>query len=200
MHTLLDIVGSSFISGAVILSVLGLNGSVTNASFQNNLEIITQENVAALANMIEHDFYKVGYGANLSSPTPKLPIIYADSDKIVFRSDIDRNGKVDEVTYFCDRATVTVGERSRSERTLFRFVNTPDDIPIYIGVTKFALSYYDENSRLLTPPSPRDSASLARIRTIKLEMQLESPYTTEENIAATYWQKYVSPKNIRLLK
>ena len=200
MHTMLDVVGSTILGGAVILSVVGLNGSLTNASFQNNLEIITQENVAALAGIIEHDFYKIGYRANLTSPVPKLPITYADSNKITFLSDMDRNGTVDVVTYYCESAAASAVGPNSNERKLFRLVNSTSGTPIYIGITKFTLSYLDENSQAINLTTPSDSVSLATIRTIKLEMQLESPCTTEASTAATYWQKFVSPKNIRLLK
>src|SRR6266852_3864623 len=98
MTTMIDIVGSAIFAGLIILLAMQLNASTANTSLQATLDVNTQENSTTIENMINSDFYKMGYHDSLNSGNPIVEL--ADTSSIRFRADIDGNGSVDTVRYF----------------------------------------------------------------------------------------------------
>src|SRR5438874_2188002 len=108
MNTMLDLIGASVLAGAILLLVIKLNGSMTNKNMQTTFDAITQSNSKTIADMINYDFYKIGYHDSLTDPNPVIQL--ADSDHIKFRADIENiNGsKVDTVEYYTTGSTYSV--------------------------------------------------------------------------------------------
>ena len=205
MHTMLDIVGSTIVGGAILLLLFRMNGSMGDLSFQNTLDVATQTNSRTIADMINHDFYKIGYHESINGISPIVES--ADSNYIRFRSDIDNNGTVDTVQYYTSAPYDVHGSAVRFQN-LYRGVNSSTGPGANLGLTSFKLIYFDTLGVLINLPTPTDSASRRRIRSIKIQMLVKNPMTVDTTstatfdttFAATYWEKWISPKNLRALK
>ena len=205
MQVMMDIVGSTIIGGAILFLVFKTSDMMTDLSFQNTLDVATQSNSRTIADMINYDFYKIGYHESVTGPRPIIEI--ADSDRIRFRSDIDNNGTVDTVEYSESAPYEVAGSASRF-RVLYRNVISSARTGANVGLTSFQLSYYDTMGVRIDLPTPTDSSSLRRIQSIKIQMMIRNPMaldtvtasTLDTTFAATYWEKWISPKNLRVLK
>ncbi|PIX95254.1 MAG: hypothetical protein COZ25_01410, partial [Ignavibacteria bacterium CG_4_10_14_3_um_filter_37_18] len=94
MSTLLDIIGS-FITGAtVILVVMNLNFQITTSQRENFFSSISQTEVVNFADIIENDFYNIGYQTSATNI-----VTTADSNVIQFYSDIDNDTTAEQVKY-----------------------------------------------------------------------------------------------------
>jgi hypothetical protein len=206
MNVVLDIVGSTVVAGLILLLVFQLNRSMGNMSFQNTLDVVTQENAKTIADMVNYDFYKIGYHDDITSANPIVEI--ADSNRIKFRADIDNNGAVDTVQYYTSTSPYYVHGSSTGFKQLYRTVNNTGGYGASLGITSFKLTYYDTLGILLNFPTPSDTALRRRIQSIKIQMTVKNPIASDTTLAATfdttfaatYWEKWISPKNLRALK
>jgi hypothetical protein len=153
---------------------------------------MTQRNAVALAQQIEFDFAKIGYGAGASKITG------ATENSITFRSDLSNNGNVDVILY-------NIGTLSESEMT-----SHPSDFPLkrrdsrgeivqQIGLTVFSLSYFDSlNTQMAVPITHPDS--IARIRSIEVTLRVENRDPIISGTDTTYdainWQKLIYPRSL----
>ncbi len=201
MSTMIDIVGAALFYGAVMLIVLKLNSSMMEASYQHNLRVMSQEQVSGIdtlagaARILEKDFSKIGSNTSLAFVT-------ADSNRITFNGDVDNNGVVDSVKYSLVALSIPPGGNPNLKYRLIRKQNTESGIGGGIGVSQFRLTYYDSLGRALS--SPVSSGSFSRIRSIKVQMQTQSNVRVKNDIdstfASSYWEKVISPKNLRAVK
>ena len=61
MSILLDIFGSIFIAGLLLLMLLKLNLFATNSNYYSDNELKMQQNAKTLAEIISYDLRKIGY-------------------------------------------------------------------------------------------------------------------------------------------
>ena len=61
MSTLLDIFGSIFIAGILLLMIMKLNIFASNSSYYSDNELKLQQNAKTLAEIINYDLRKIGY-------------------------------------------------------------------------------------------------------------------------------------------
>ena len=98
MAIMLELIGAALVSAIIIVRVAQMGGAMSNENVDTNLQVIAQENASTIASMLEYDLYKIGY-----HDTTQPPIItVADSDRITFKADIDRQNGVDVIRYFTD--------------------------------------------------------------------------------------------------
>lgn len=206
MQVMIDIVGSAILAGLILLIVFQMNRSMGDMAFQNTLDVITQENSKTIADMINYDFYKIGYHDHISAVDPVVE--YADTNHVRFRSDIDNNGTVDTVQYYTSSTPYYEHGSATPFRQLYRGVNASTGPGARLGITSFKLTYYDTLGVLLNFPTPSDTATRRRIQSIKIQMMVKNPLASDTTFAATfdtifaatYWEKWISPKNLRALK
>jgi hypothetical protein len=199
MQYILDLIGSNMVAGVIILMILQLNMTMMNEGIQNSYEGVSQENMAVMSSIIENDFYKIGFHA-------KPPFFYeADSNRIGFYGDIDTNntkGSIETVRYYTVKDDVQE-DATRTFYKLFRLVNTTTGEGTSLGFTTFNLTYFDSTGTELKA-TPLNAADRNKIVSIKIKMKLESPIVftddTTRKAAASYWEKFISPKNLRRLK
>lgn len=176
--TIFDIITSMVIGGMLLLMALRLNAQAieTNAIYQNNLNL--QQGMVALVDIVESDFRKIGYCKDWTKISPpNIAIVYADSVSIKFLTDIPASpaptefgdGIVDTVWYY----TGSTGGNpyNLKEKPLYRVVNGNTAIGWNLGVTRFALRYYDALGDTL--PFPISDPKL--IYTLEINISLESP-------------------------
>ena len=174
--TIFDIITSTVIGGMLLLMALRLNAQAieTNAIYQNNLNL--QQGLVVLVDIVENDFRKIGYCKNWSliSP-PNMAIVYADSNSIKFLTDIPSSptdfgdGIVDTVFYYT--GSTGGNPHNPKEKPLYRVVNGNTSSGWNLGVTRFALRYYDALNDTLTFPI----ADPKLIYTLEINISLESP-------------------------
>lgn len=196
MDTMIDIAGSMVVAGLVILAVMQMNASLANAGSDTNVSVITQSNITSLANSITYDFYKIGFRA---SPA----IIFADSNKIVFRADLQMNGTPDTISYWVSAPLVETDGLNPNMLILYRSVNGEPPTGATLGQTGFTLNYYDSTGSQMTIPiaDTTNLAILSEIKSIKVTVTLESPnkLMSDSTYAGAYWETFISPKNLRTL-
>lgn len=197
MQYMLDIISSMMVAGIITLIVIQLNVSMTQESIQIRYEWATQENMSKMAEILENDFYKIGSHAT----APPLFISTADSEKIVFRGDVDTTnlpkGSIEDVSYYSVKSSIAGDKRTFFK--LYRKIGSTAGSEVNLGFTKFKLSYYDSLAKMI--PWNVIGTKLGNIRSIKVKMQMESPLVftddTTRKAAASYWEKFISPKNLR---
>jgi type II secretory pathway component PulJ len=174
--TIFDIVTSTVIGGMLLLMALRLNAQAieTNAIYQDNLNL--QEGLVALVDIVEYDFRKIGYCSDFTKISPpNTSIVSADSNSIKFLTDIPSNpndmgdGIVDTVYYYL--GNVSMNPNNPRERYLYRVVNGQATKGWSLGVTRFALQYFDALGD--TIPFPVSDPKL--IYTLEVNLSLESP-------------------------
>lgn len=189
MSDWLDVVGSIVIGGIVILILTNVNISISAAATDNLYAGVMQRGLTSAADLIEHDFYKVGYR------NPGSNIVIADSNEIKFYSDIDNDGVSDEINYFLGDAESFTETNNPNDFLLTREKN--EEMPAAsIPVVDFKLTYYDSLGQkidyaLLSSQSARD-----KIKTLRIRIKCESADMINDNYEAVEWEKTIKPKNI----
>lgn len=182
MNILLDIIGSSFIAGVIWLMLFNINIFQTNTRFASDSELQMQQNAKTLAEILNHDLRKIGYECDSTA------FVHADSEKVSFYSDIDRNGSIDLVTYIVSDTTEAAATPNPRDRVLKRVVNSDTLSGPSLGMVKAKFSYYDQSK------SPTTTFSL--IRYVKAELWVESIQPIDGEYLFTYWEMTINPRNL----
>ncbi len=184
MNSFLDIVGSTIIGGIILLIILNYNANLTEANISQTTSNIVQSNLNSIANELDFDFKKIGFGVSDSTK-----ILTADTSRISFLSDIDNNGKIDTVTYYLSGLNELVSTPNPRDRFLYRVVNTQAPNSSSLGVIKFRLFYYDKNGNITGVGSS--------VKSFKVELYCESTFPIGENYyPLAYWNKTINPRNL----
>jgi hypothetical protein len=194
MSTIIDIMGSSFIAGILLLLILKLNIFMSNASYASDNELKMQQNAKTFAEILNHDFRKVGYKHD------GLSIITAKKDQFKFVGDLQRPGEsgygiIDTVEYFIQDSSYSPGTLNQHDIILVRVVNNKDSITgSSLGLVKLNFTYLDS----LSIPTN----ILSKIKYIKTELWVEPTepvnnfITGKKDSVFTYWEFTIYPRNI----
>ncbi|MEE9225381.1 MAG: hypothetical protein V3U68_04205 [Bacteroidota bacterium] len=187
--TLMDIIGSTFILGILILAVVAVNANVSEWTFGSTSTLNTQQNSVEVARLIEWDFLKIGYGVDAG---PK--IMLADSTRLTFYGDLDRNGTIDKIRYYTKEPVERVGLNPNTF-ILYRLLNDEPEAGANLGVTLFWMAYYDSvGNQLSTPVDPT-----SYIKSIQVRFMVESIIPTvagDTTYPGAYWEKRIYPRNL----
>ena len=180
MNAYLDLICSFLIGGLLLLNVQRMNGDLVTRSYNGGNEYIAQTSAATLAEVVEYDLQKVGYGVTGAKITS------ADSTSLTFYADIDRNGAPDSIRY------ILGGDLPRTmnpcDRMFNRLVNaeTPDSISL--GVTDFRFTYYNSSGAA--------TSTLTDIKGIQADITVESTAGYDTTYAKSFVRIKVWPKNL----
>ena len=191
MGYLLDIVGSFIIAGMVIMILLAVNINNNASSSVILFTTIEQQKVTDVSELIEYDFYKIGYRI----PDEKIAI--ADSNEIKFYTDINNDDVVDSVHYYLGELTDLSSTTNPNDRLLHRRRNNTDSLSTAIPVVDFNLSYFDSIGNSLDYASLTSSGVRELIKSIKIKITVESDEMYDEQYRTSEWKKKISPKNLR---
>lgn len=189
MGYLLDIVGSFIIAGMVIMILLAVNINNSASSSVILFTTLEQQNVNAVSELIEYDFYKIGYRIS----DEKIAI--ADSNEIKFYTDIDNNEFADSIHYYLGKTTDLSYTSNPSDKPLYR--NRNDSLLTEMSVVDFNLSYFDSIGNTLNYALLTSSAGRELISSIKIKIKVESDEKYDDHYRASEWKKKISPKNLR---
>lgn len=194
MTVIIDILGSSFIGGLILLIILKMNLFMSNASYYSDNELKLQQNAKTLAEIINYDFRKIGY--NVSNTA----LITADSQKIKFAGDLQKPGDsgygvIDTIEYYILDPSFTPETANPRDIVLVRVLNGTNIIKgPTLGLVDLKFSYLDSLSSSTT--------DLTKIRYIKTELWVEPVepvnnfVTGNKDSVFTYWEFTIHPRNI----
>ena len=194
MNVLIDLIGSSFIGGILLLLILKLNLYSQNTSISSDSELRIQQNAKTLAEIINYDLRKVGYNYNNTA------IVTADSNKIKFYADMNEPGTsgygtIDVVEYFLSSPSKASSTTNPKDVVLTRVLNGTDTLSgPSLGLVKLVFSYFDKGLATTT--------NVDSIKFIKTEFWVESLDPIEVNFGTqtgypfTYWEMTINPRNI----
>ena len=184
--TMLDIVGSMFIGGFLLLAAVHMNEKATKNTFESQENLTVQQNMTAIIENIQWDFRKIGYCKDPKQiRDPKYFILYGDSDSVVFRADLSNIGKMDTVRWYLGSH---VAGPNQKIRRLCRQVNDNPPIEANLGVTEFSLRYYDvSDSEMTTVIAPQ--ASTPQLVELTLRVEPTAAYDTAYSSNFAYWRQ-----------
>ena len=194
MNVLIDLIGSTFIGGLLMLLILKLNLYSQNASYSSDSELKMQQNAKTLAQILDYDLRKVGYNFDCTA------IVVADSNRIKFYADMNEPGTfgygtIDVVEYFLSSPANAGATTNPKDIVLTRVLNGNDTLSgPSLGLVRLEFSYFDQKLAVSNNP---DS-----IKFIKTEFWVESLEPIEINFGTqtgypfTYWEMTINPRNI----
>ena len=189
MGYLLDIVGSFIIGGIVIMILLAVNINNSASSSVILFTTLEQQKVTDVSELIEYDFYKIGYRIS----NEKISV--ADSNEIIFYTDVDNNNLTDSIHYYLGETTDLSYTSNPNDKPLYRIRN--DSLVTEMPVADFNLSYFDSIGNTLDYASLTSSAGRELISSIKIKIKVESDEMYDGHYRASEWKKKISPKNLR---
>jgi hypothetical protein len=194
MSILLDIFGSIFIAGLLLLMILKLNLFASNANYYSDNELKLQQNAKTLAEIINYDLRKVGYQHNGTA------IIAAEPTRVKFYADMEApgttgHGTVDVVEYYLSDSTEASSTPNLRDKILYRIVNNDTIGGPSLGLVDLKFSYLDSTGVVTN--------LLDKIKYVKAEFWVE-PYEVVNNFITgqkdstvfTYWELTINPRNI----
>jgi hypothetical protein len=182
MSIMLDLMGSAIIAGLMVIMLMKFNIYQSNTRFASDSELQMQQNAKTLAEIIDHDFRKIGYDYDSTA------FVQADSERVSFFSDIDRNGSTDVVSYFIGDTSEVTGTTNPKDRILYRVVNSDTIKGPSLGLTKAKFSYLDEFYT--------ETTTLSDIKYVRAELWVESIEPVGEEYIFTYWELTINPRNL----
>lgn len=182
MNILLDLMGSTIIGALIFSMLLNFNIFQTNTLISSDSELQLQQNAKTLAEILNHDFRKIGYRYDNTAFTE------VDSERISFYSDIDRDGSIEKVTFMLGDTTEVSETTNPRDRILHRIVNKDTLKGPSLGLTKAKFSYFNGSGVATT--------ILSEIRYVKAELWVETIEKVNDGFPFTYWELIINPRNI----
>ncbi len=192
--TILDIIGSVIAGGFLLLILARTNGNAIQNTYNNNSDLITQQNLSAVVQLLENDFRKIGYCGDWTKAgqfDPTKAIIYADSSSIKFLGDVNNDGTMDTIYYYEGPTSELSGTPNPNDRILYRSItstNASDNSLIKsgsMGITQFNLTYYDDfGNQVSTPVSAPGSIS-----EIQITLQVQNTEAYNGQYVTSYWRQ-----------
>ncbi|PJA99549.1 MAG: hypothetical protein CO128_03325 [Ignavibacteriales bacterium CG_4_9_14_3_um_filter_30_11] len=196
ISTILDIIGSVFVGGLLLLILFRLNTSATGTLYNSNAEINVQQAMVSVVEVLESDFRKIGYCKDWTKiPDPSKSILYADSNSIKFLTDVDNVGVVDSLYYYMGSTSQLSSTPNPRDRLLYRVVNTDQAKSSNVGITKFTLKYFDA---LKNPINENPVSVPALINSIQIDVQVENTEAFDSVYTVAFWRQIrLAARNLR---
>ncbi len=194
--TIIDILGSTLVGGMLFLILLRLNDASVENTFVYGGELIVQQSLVEVVRVLEYDFRKIGYCSDWKKiPDPANAIIFADSNKISFLTDVDSDGDVDTIHYFTGSKDALTGTPNPDDMILYRVVNGQTPRGSNLGVTRFSLTYYDALGTKIPFPITTYPAG---IYTMQIDIIVENTSAYDENYSSAFWRQIrLAARNLR---
>jgi hypothetical protein len=170
MSVFLDVIMSMVFGSTMFMIVLGANDIAAETQTVYSNDMLVQEMLTGTVQMLEGEFRNMGYGLGQLQST----VLYADSGRISFLSDLGRDGGViDTITYSVGDTTQLLDTENEMDRYLFRRINNEPVLRVGV-VTVFRLTYFTQPGELLPTPVPADRRS--EIYSVEVTIEVQNPY------------------------
>ena len=192
--TILDIIGSIIAGGFLLLILARTNASAIQNTYNNNSDLITQQNLSTVVMLLENDFRKIGYMGDWKKAgqiDPSKAILYADSIHIKFIGDINNNGVMDTVYYYVGPTSELSGTPNPNDRILYRSVTSTNSSNNTLtksgsmGITQFGLTYFDDFGHQLSFPITAPGT----IAEIQITLQIQNTEAYNGQFVTSYWRQ-----------
>ena len=184
--TILDILGSIIIGGILMSIVFRLSDAATEKTYNNSGELSLQQNLSTVAQIIEHDFRKIGYCADWNKlPDPSKAILFVDTSAIKFLTDIEADGELDSIFIYLGPASELSATENPRDRILYRVINDETPVQSNLGITQFYMVYYDVLGDTIYLPISNNG----EISSIEINMTVENVAAYDENYSKAYWRQ-----------
>lgn len=196
MATMIDIIGSTIIRGAIVLIILNLNVSLNNALTQKTVRAALKQKTVVPAQILTDDIRLAGYNQPFTPPgTPYKPFAIAMADEILFLADLNSDSTADVVHYYLGAA----GPEIPPHRVLYRQLNYGTSFELARDVISLTFTYY--NSSGGTIPY---GLSKNLIKSISIKLKIASNTQVTEGIGTdntasyetAYWERTIFPQNL----
>jgi type II secretory pathway component PulJ len=188
---LIDLAGSILIGGLIMLILFRMNDAAVENVYNNGGELNLQQNLSVTARVLENDFRKIGYCANWQKiPDPSKSILLADSNRIKFLTDIDKNGSgpdgvVDTMYYYLGPTSELTQTPNPRDRLLYRVVNNETPRGVNLGVTQFKLVYFDALGDTINFPITVPS----EVYSLEINISVENVAGYDEKYSSAFWRQ-----------
>ncbi len=184
--TILDILGSIIIGGIIMSIVFRLSDAAAEKTYNNSGELSLQQNLSTVAQIIEHDFRKIGYCADWNKlPDPTKAILFVDTSAIKFLTDIEADGELDSIYIYLGPASELSATENPRDRILYRVVNDEAPVQSNLGITQFYMVYYDALGDTIYLPISNNG----EISSIEINLTVENVAAYDENYSKAYWRQ-----------
>ncbi len=184
--TILDILGSIVIGGIIMSIVFRLSDAAAEKTYNNSGELSLQQNLSTVAQIIEHDFRRIGYCADWNKlPDPTKAILFADTSAIKFLTDIESDGELDSIYIYLGPASELSATENPRDRILYRVINSETPVQSNLGVTQFYMVYYDALGDTIYLPISNNG----EIASVEINLTVENVAAYDENYSKAYWRQ-----------
>ncbi|MCE1188552.1 MAG: hypothetical protein LWX56_05365 [Ignavibacteria bacterium] len=190
--TILDILGSMFIGGILLLSLKQVNYNVVmNAQFYN-VDFLLQRQLFQDVQILERDIKRIAYtkGGPISPQSNAIPL--ADTSALTLVGDVDatNSSKTDTIAYYLGATSELSSTTNPNDRILYRRVNNQTPIALETGVTQFRFLYMNSLNDTLATPMSSAAGTSGQIASIQVAIRLESGDSYNEQFSASDRKKY----------
>ncbi|MEJ2616075.1 MAG: hypothetical protein P8Z35_14040 [Ignavibacteriaceae bacterium] len=190
--TIIDILGSIIIGGILLLILWRLDDSATQSMINNGQDVALQQNLTTIANVLEYDFRKIGYCANLTQIQDSA-ITQADSNSITFLSDEKNAGVLNQIHYYLGPTSELSSTPNPDDRYLHREIDGSTTDATNLDVIDFKLVYYDDLGQKINSPVSDPST----IASIEINILIEDPFAYDNQYSQAFWKQIrVVSKNL----
>jgi hypothetical protein len=194
--SMLDIIGSFFVGGMLLLIGLRLNAQANEARAVYASSYILQQNITTVIDILEFDFRKIGYCKDWRKiPDPSKSIRIADSNKVRFWADYNNDGVLDSITYYLGSPSELSDTPNPRDCYLYRQINNSTPSKMNLGLTRLAFKYFDaENDSI---PFPITNPRIVYYMQVEVSVETAVPYQQEYMNDPSQYQVFW--KQIRLV-
>ena len=188
---IIDLAGSMIVGGLIMLILFRMNDAAAENVYNNGGELSLQQNLSVTAKVLEDDFRKIGFCADWKKiPDPSKSILLADSTRIRFLTDIDKDGsgpdgEVDTLLYALGPTSELAVTPNPRDRFLYRIINSETPRGVNLGVTQFKLIYFDALGDTIYYPVTVPS----EVYTIEINLTVENTAGYNEQYSSAFWRQ-----------
>jgi len=170
MATMMDLMLSIVLGGTLMVIVLNANEIAAENQSVYNGDMLVQEMLTSVAQVVEGEIRNMGFGV----PENKASILYADTSRMIFLTDLSRSGvSLDTIQYLLGDTLDLSYTQNELDRLLYRRVNSQPATQIG-AVTIFHLSYITKAGEVLT--TPVTPGRLTEIHVVEVTIEVQNPY------------------------
>jgi hypothetical protein len=180
MQYVLDYIAAAILGAALLFIIVSANETAAESNSVYHGDALVQEMLIQTAYLLEGELRNMGVGV---AETDRV-VLWADTSRIRFLYDMNRDGTPDTVEYSCGTPAEMADTQNELDRPLYRAINGGH--PLVVGsVTTFRLRYLTRMGELLA--TPVDASRLSEIYSVEITMEVQNPYAmtrTKEQIAS----------------
>jgi hypothetical protein len=169
MQYVLDYIAAAILGAALLFIIINANDTAAESHSVYNGDALVQEMLVQTAYLLEGELRNMGVGV----PEDQQTILFADTSRLRFLYDLNRDGTPDTVQYYEGTTAEMAGTQNELDRPLYRTVN--NSTPLVVGaVTVFRFRYLTRLGEVLT--TPVIAARLTEIHSVEITMEVQNPY------------------------